>query len=122
MKRGEIYLANLDDPDDPPHGSEQTGKRPVLIIQTNYLNILTTLNTTVIVPLSTKFTTKHIKFPSNVFFKKGEANLNEDSLAKCHQVRVIDRSRLIHKIGDVSEIKINDIEAALVFVLAFPAR
>lgn len=47
IKRGEIWLANLN----PTRGSEQAGKRPVLIFQNNLINQFTT--TLLTIPLTT---------------------------------------------------------------------
>ncbi len=48
FKRGEVYRGNLD----PQKGSEQAGKRPVLIFQINQLN--NPALTTIIIPFTSK--------------------------------------------------------------------
>lgn len=47
VNRGEIWLAELD----PARGSEQAGKRPVLVMQTNIINRFTT--TVLTIPFTT---------------------------------------------------------------------
>ncbi len=85
FKRGEVYLANLN----PQKGSEQAGERPVLIFQINQLN--DTAPTTVIIPFTSKL--KYRNLPSSVFVAKGEGGLEMDSIALCHQIRVIDKDK-----------------------------
>ncbi len=92
FKRGEIYRGRLN----PQKGSEQAGDRPVLIFQINQLN--NTAPTTVIIPFTTKQQYKNL--PSCVFFSKGEGGLEEDSIALCHQIRVIDKNKgLLDNLG-----------------------
>lgn len=85
FKRGEVYRGNLD----PQKGSEQAGKRPVLIFQINQLN--NTAPTTVIIPFTSRL--KYKNLPSCVFVSKGEGGLEADSIALCHQIRVIDKNK-----------------------------
>jgi mRNA interferase MazF len=47
MSRGDVYLADLN----PSRGSEQDGRRPVIIVQRESLNRFT--RTTMVVPLTT---------------------------------------------------------------------
>ena len=85
FKRGEVYRGNLD----PQKGSEQAGKRPVLIFQINQLN--NTAPTTVIIPFTSKL--KYENLPNCVFVSKDEGGLETDSVALCHQIRVIDKNK-----------------------------
>lgn len=85
FKRGEIYRGRLN----PQKGSEQAGNRPVLIFQINQLN--NTALTTVVIPFTTKLQYKNL--PSCVLVSKGEGGLEEDSIALCHQIRVIDKNK-----------------------------
>ncbi len=85
FKRGEIYRGNLN----PQKGSQQAGKRPVLIFQINQLN--KTAPTTVIIPFTSKL--KYKNLPSCVLVAKGEGELEADSVALCHQIRVIDKNK-----------------------------
>ncbi len=91
VKRGDIFWVNLD----PVKGSEQAGKRPVIVIQNNVGNALA--STTIIAPLTTKIFSK--EYPTNVMVLKGTAGLKENSTILFSQIRVIDQSRLEKKIG-----------------------
>jgi mRNA interferase MazF len=96
FKRGEVYKGRLN----PQKGSEQAGDRPVLIFQINQLN--NTAPTTVIIPFTTK--QKYKNLPSCVFVPKGEGGLEEDSIALCHQIRVIDKNKgLLDNLGNAEQ-------------------
>ena len=86
VSRGEIWLADLN----PTQGSEQSGTRPVLIFQNNSINRFT--STFVTIPPTTNL--RRASLPTCVLVKQGEGGLNKDSVALCHQLRVIDKLRL----------------------------
>lgn len=90
IKRGEIYLADLT----PTVGSEQGGKRPVLILQNDIGNIFST--TTIIAPLTSHIRANNI-LPTHVNVKARDA-LEYDSTILLEQIRTIDKIRLIKKI------------------------
>lgn len=90
-KKFEVWLANLD----PRFGSEPGKTRPVLVVQTDFLNKVHP--STLICPLTT-----NVKPESQilrVFIKKGTAGANEDCDVMIDQLRAIDNKRLIKKIG-----------------------
>lgn len=102
--RGDIYLANLN----PYKGSEQGGKRPVIIIQNDVGNHY---SPTVIVTAVTSRFFKKRALPTHVPLDNEE--LEKNSLALLEQIRTIDKSRLIRKIGSVPEEKMKEIGAAI---------
>lgn len=102
--RGDIYLANLN----PYKGSEQGGKRPVIIIQNDVGNHY---SPTVIVTAVTSRFFKKRALPTHVPLDNEE--LEKNSLALLEQIRTIDKSRLIRKIGRVTEEKMKEIGAAI---------
>ncbi len=91
IKRGDLFWVNLN----PSKGSEQSGRRPVLIVQNDIGNALAP--TTSIAPLTTKSFSK--EYPTNVNLPKGVAGLKSDSTVLLSQVRTIDKARLEGKIG-----------------------
>lgn len=95
MRRGEVWLASLD----PVKGSEQAGTRPVLILQADPLNAF--LRTVVVVPFTTNL--KWSRFPFCVQVFQEDGGLSVDSVALCHQVRVVDKSRLLRRFGELTE-------------------
>ncbi len=109
VARGEIWLADLN----PTRGSEQAGSRPVLILQNDAINAFT--STLIAVPLTTNL--RRATLPSCVRVDRGEGGLANDSVVLCHQLRVLDKSRLYRKLGLVSRQTIDDVESRLLFTL-----
>ena len=95
IRRGDLFYVDLN----PTKGSEQRGRRPVLILQNDIGNEVSP--TTIIAPLTTKSFTK--EYPTNVNVPKGVAGLKENSTILLSQIRTIDKSRLEHKIGHLPE-------------------
>lgn len=109
VNRGEIWLAELD----PVRGSEQAGKRPVLVMQTNVINRFTT--TVLTIPFTTNL--RRAALPSCVKIAVGEGGLSSDSVALCHQLRVLDKTRLSKKLGEVGDKTLEKIENCVLFTL-----
>lgn len=103
IKRGEIYLANLN----PSLGSEQSGIRPVLIIQNDTGN---RYSPTVIVLAITSKEKKNIPTHVKIGAMQG---LEKDSVVLVEQVRTVDKERLIKKLGMLSFEKMQEIKEAL---------
>jgi mRNA interferase MazF len=110
MTRGEVWLAALD----PVRGSEQAGTRPVLILQTDPLNAF--LRTVVVVPFPSNL--PWARFPFSVLVSGGEGGLVADSVVLCHQVRVSDKSRLLRRLGQVSDATMVKVDQAVHVTLA----
>jgi len=107
FKRGDVWLANLN----PTQGSEQSGTRPVIIFQNDVINKFTT--TLLTIPLTTNL--RRAALPSCVKIAKGEGGLRSDSVALCHQLRVLDKTRLQRKLGTISLKTIAEIESCVLF-------
>lgn len=110
IKRGEIFWVNLD----PVRGCEQSGRRPVVVIQNNTGN--ETAATTIVAPLTTKIFSK--EYPVNVCLPKGTGGLKSKSTVLLSQIRVIDQSRLETRIGQVPLMYIKKIDQAIKISLA----
>jgi len=80
MKRGDVYLADLD----PTKGSEQAGRRPVLVFQDDRL-IRATL-TVVAIPFTTNLRMQDL--PTGVFIPAGEV--------ACARIRLQSATRFAH--------------------------
>lgn len=107
--RGEIWWATLD----PILGSEQGGRRPVLILQNDAISSFTT--TILAVPLTTVL--RRAQLPSSAFVPRVGTGLAADSVALCHQLRVLDTARLRGKIGAVTAEVLLQVEYAALFTL-----
>ena len=108
--QGDVFWTSLS----PSSGSEPAYKRPVVIVQRDSIN-RSKFRTVVVVPLTKQ--TKHAILPGNVLLKKGEANLPRPSLARGTHVMVVDKNRMIEKIGALSQKRINEIIDNIIWVL-----
>lgn len=109
VKRGEIWLADLN----PTRGAEQAGTRPVLIFQNSLINKFTT--TILAIPLTTNL--RRASLPSCLLISKGEGGLASDSVALCHQLRVLDKTRLTRKLGAVNRQTLSAAESCVKFTM-----
>jgi len=107
LKRGDVYLVNLD----PKVGFEMGKLRPAVIIQNNIGNQHSPV--TIIAPISSvKEITKPL--PVMVFLSKTIAGLDSDSYIDCGQIRTVDKTnRLIHKIGELPVELIHELDRAI---------
>ena len=109
INRGEIYYANLDG----TIGSEQSGVRPVIIVQNDVGNKYSP--TTIIVPLTKKVRLK-INQPTH-FWINPFGNIRFDSIVLTEQIRVIDKSRLKQKIGIINDKTMQEIDNKILIAL-----
>lgn len=109
VTRGEIWTAELD----PTQGSEQAGRRPVLVLQNDAINRFTT--TVLAIPLTTNL--RRASLPSCVQVAQGDGGLTSDSVILCHQMRALDKSRLKKRLGILSDATMLAVEARLLFTL-----
>ncbi len=107
--RGEVWLADLN----PVRGSEQAGVRPVLVFQNDFLNRLTT--TVLAIPFTTNL--RRAALPSCVVVSKGEGGLAGDSVALCHQLRVLDSARLRPRLGTLGPQTLSAVESKMLFTM-----
>jgi mRNA interferase MazF len=114
MIRGEIYWADLK----PRSGSEQSGRRPVLIISHDGFNRISSWRSIIVVPLSTS-EKQASRGPTAISLPKGTAGLREASIALCHQITTLDRSKLVERIGALSKDALAAVESGVKAALAF---
>jgi mRNA interferase MazF len=104
IKRGQIYYADLS----PVVGSEQGGKRPVLIIQNDIGNKYAP---TVIAAVITSRHTK-ANLPTHIWLNE-ESGLPKESMVECEQLRTLDKKRLGEFMGTVSKEVMKEIDKGL---------
>lgn len=105
IRRGDLFYVDLN----PTKGSEQKGRRPVLILQNDVGNEVSP--TTIVAPLTTKSFSK--EYPTNVNVPKGVAGLKEDSTVLLSQIRTVDKTRLENKIGHLQDRYMERVDAAI---------
>jgi len=109
-RRGQIWWVDWS----PGRGSEQAGRRPALVIQTDAANTNPRYPNTIVLTVSTKGfpVTAHVEIlpsPRN--------GLHEKSYVKCEQVLTVSKERLEKVIGDLSPADMARVENALRQVL-----
>ncbi len=109
IKRGDVFFADLS----PVRGSEQGGQRPVVIIQNDVGN---KYSPTVIVAAITAKIAK-AKLPTHVEVEASKVGLIKDSVVLLEQVRTIDKTRLIQKLGHLDNHVMKRVNKALIVSL-----
>ncbi|HOK18070.1 MAG TPA: type II toxin-antitoxin system PemK/MazF family toxin [Caldisericia bacterium] len=105
IRRGEIYLVDLSS----SSGSEQSGLRPVLIIQNDIGNQHSP--TVIIAAITSKVVEE--SYPIVIKVNEKEGGLDKESYVLLNQIRTIDKKRLIKKIGKLKRETMNKIDVAL---------
>lgn len=100
-----MYYADLS----PVVGSEQGGVRPVLIIQNDIGN---KYSPTVIAAAITSQTNKS-RLPTHIKLNSQTFGLMKNSVVLTEQIRTIDKSRLMEKIGQVDDAIMSQVNSAL---------
>ena len=102
MKKGEIWIVDLP----VTHGHEQQGTRPVVIVAELEANIA------MVIPCTTA--ARALRFPHVIELKPTTENgLSEYSVALVFQLRALDKSRLLKKIGLIDEHFLSRIDVML---------
>lgn len=105
--RGEIYFANLD----PAIGSEQGGKRPVLVLQNDIGNRFS--NTVIVAALTSQSKPNlptHLMLPKNSGVQNG-------SMVLLEQLRTLDKSRLGEYVTFLDGVPMSQINTSLAISL-----
>ena len=104
IHRGEIYYADLN----PVVGSEQGGTRPVLILQNEVGNWFSP--TVIVAAMTARGGKAHL--PTHVPVGT-DSGLRRPSLVLAEQVRTIDKSRLLERVGMLPPEKQEQVDRAL---------
>ena len=110
MQRGDIWWADLPDPDSSSPGF----RRPVLLIQSD---LFTRSRIATIIVLILSGNLRLAMAPGNVLLSAAESGLPKDSVVNVSQVFTIDKRHLIELAGRVSPRKLEQIEQGLRQVL-----
>ena len=102
--RYEIYFVKLN----PTVGSDIQKTSPCIIVSPNEMNILKTV---IIAPLTSK--------GFDFVFRPKITFQNKNGLVLLDQIRTVDKSRLVRKIGEVEEKKAKEIADLLVEMFTF---
>lgn len=108
MRRGEVYWADLV----PRSGSEQTGRRPVVVVSHDAFNEIPSWRSIIVVPITTS-TAQAKRGPTIVELRGGTTGLSKNSFALCHQVTTLDRAKLNKRVGALSSEMLREVQDAL---------
>ena len=104
--RWNIFWVRLD----PVKGSEQAGRRPVLVVSEEEANQV--LPTVTVLPITSLKPGRRV-YPVEAFLGAKESGLPKDSIVLAHQVRSISKERLQERCGSVTDVdlrgKIKDV-------------
>ena len=108
MKCGDIHWALLH----PRSGSEQSGRRPVLVVSDDGFNRVPSWRSMIVVPFSTS-SKQASRGLTTVVVPRGVGGLQSESVALCHQVTTLDRGKLSRRIGTLPASYLYDVGLAL---------
>lgn len=108
MKRGEVYWATLA----PRSGSEQQGRRPVIIVSRDGFNRAPNWRSVIVVPISTS-TSQAERGPTAVLLPAKAGGLKKTSIAVRHQVTTLDRAKLEKLIGVLSKALMQQVDSGI---------
>ncbi len=89
-----VWMVDLD----PVVGSEQAGRRPVVIVSRESANAVLPVVTAV--PVTSRKAGRKI-YPNETLIPRGAGGLSHDSVAMAHQVRTVSKRRLVHRVGRI---------------------
>jgi mRNA interferase MazF len=111
VQRGDVFEASLD----PVLGSEQGGRRPVVIVSRDAI----TANSPVVIVVPVSSYSNFTKvYPSQAVLRAGIGGLSVQSVAMAEQVRTIAKARLTRYLGHLPNEAIKELDAKLKIALA----
>ena len=115
MKRGDVFWATLA----PRSGSEQQGRRPVVVMMHNSFNDAPHWQSVIVIPISTS-ERQSGRGPTIVPLPAGAGGIPRARNAICHQITTLDRSKLSQQIGALSLRELEAIEEGIRAALDMP--
>lgn len=110
LRRGDIYMEDLGS----IVGSRPAKRRPVLVIQSDYLN-RSLLKTVLVASLTSQ---AHVSaHPGNVFIPRDMSGLPKDSVVSMTSLSTINKADLGEPVGRVPEYLMKEIDAGIRLVL-----
>lgn len=110
VRQGDVFWLDLGE----PQGSGPGFRHPYVVVQNDPFNV-SRLGTVVVCELTSNL--QRAAAPGNVLLKKGEGNLDRESVVNVSQLYTVDRSALAKKIGALSPGRAAEIFAGLKLLL-----
>jgi mRNA interferase MazF len=114
MKRGDVYVADLAR----RSGSEQSGRRPVIVMSHDAFNATPGWRSVIVVPVSTSAAQARRGYTA-VVLPRGAGGLRTESVALCHQITTLDRAKLTKRLGALPVHQVESVEDGLKIALGF---
>lgn len=111
MQRGDVFEATLD----PVEGSEQGGRRPVVVVSRDAINASSPV--VIVVPVSSMSNFSRI-YPSQSVLGAGTGGLSVQSVVMAEQVRTVAKTRLTRYLGHLTDDALKDVDAKLKIALS----
>jgi len=114
MRRGDLYLVDLE----PVRGAEQNKIRPAVLVSNDAASRIAERNhrgVVTVVPVTSNAGTVH---PFQVALPAGEGGLDRPSRAQAEQVRSVDVTRLVRRLGALTPATLRRLDDALRLHLA----
>jgi len=108
MRRGDVCWATIA----PRSGSEQQGRRPVIVVSHDGFNKTPTWRSVIVVPVSTS-RAQSKRGPTAILLPANAGGLRRMSVALCHQVTTLDRGKLEKRIGVLTRELMQLVDAGL---------
>lgn len=112
IRQGDVYWLPLFGIGSEP--AAKAGRRPAIVVQADHFN-RSAINTAVVAAITSN--PRLGDMPGNVRLRKGEAGLPQPSVVNVSQLRTVDRSRLVERIGSVGAERIAQVLRGLALVL-----
>lgn len=110
IRQGDLFWLDLGE----PGGSGPGFRHPYVVVQSDLFNV-SKIRTVVVCELTSNL--QRAEAPGNVLLRKGEGNLERESVINISQVYTVDKSVLIEKIGALSQDRIAEISVGLKLLL-----
>jgi mRNA interferase MazF len=110
LLRGEIWWVDFGT----PFGSEPGYRRPAIVVQTDAVNG-SAIRTVLIVPLTR--TLDWTGAPGNVLCRSKATGLKHPSVANVSQMGVVDRRRLVEKVGEIPTALLRQVDEGMKLIL-----
>lgn len=106
MKRGELWWATLES----PRGSSPGHDRPVVVIQSDLLNV-SAIDTCLCAVVTSNLRLLHSE--GNVALRKDESRLPKESVVNVTQLLAVDRADLVERVTSLSAKKMRPIDSGI---------
>ena len=108
MRRGDVHWADMA----PRSGSEQRGRRPVIIVSHDAFNEVPAWRSVIVVPISTS-AAQAKRGPTAIYLPKGTGGLKKESVALCHRITTLDRGKITEQIGSLALDILEEVEQGI---------